>query len=137
MPIRLEDIQSPKDLKGRSVAELEALAEQLRTRIIETVSETGGHLASNLGVVELTLALHTVLNSPEDKIVWDVSHQCYTHKLLPGRQDTFGQLRQYEGLAGFTSREERQHARFGAGHGSKSISAALGLAKARDLRRTR
>ncbi|NLO07195.1 MAG: 1-deoxy-D-xylulose-5-phosphate synthase, partial [candidate division WS1 bacterium] len=92
MPIRLEDIQSPKDLKGRSVAELEALAEQLRTRIIETVSETGGHLASNLGVVELTLALHTVLNSPEDKIVWDVSHQCYTHKLLTGRQDTFGQL---------------------------------------------
>lgn len=137
MPIRLEDIQSPKDLKGRSVAELEALAEQLRTRIIETVSETGGHLASNLGVVELTLALHTVLNSPEDKIVWDVSHQCYTHKLLTGRQDTFGQLRQYEGLAGFTRRDESPHDPFGAGHGSTSISAALGLAKARDLRRTR
>ncbi|MBD3292100.1 MAG: 1-deoxy-D-xylulose-5-phosphate synthase, partial [Armatimonadia bacterium] len=81
MPISLEDIESPRDLKGLSVPDLETLASQIRTRIIETVSETGGHLASNLGVVELTLALHAVLDSPTDKIIWDVSHQCYTHKL--------------------------------------------------------
>ncbi len=134
MPIRLEDIHSPADLKGLSISELEALAAQIRERIITTVAGTGGHLASNLGVVELTLALHAVLNSPVDKIVWDVSHQCYTHKLLTGRQDEFATLRQYEGLAGFTKRSESEHDPFGAGHGSTSISAALGFAKARDLR---
>jgi len=134
MPIKLEDIKSPKDLKGLKVSELETLAGQIRTRIIETVAETGGHLASNLGVVELTLALHSVLDSPTDRIVWDVSHQCYTHKLLTGRQDQFDTLRQYDGLAGFTKRRESDHDPFGAGHGSTSISAALGLAKARDLR---
>ncbi len=135
MPIRLEDIQSPRDLKGLRPEQLESLAHQLRERIIETVAQTGGHLASNLGVVELTLALHTVLDSPRDKIVWDVSHQCYVHKLLTGRQEQFAQLRQHGGLAGFTKREESEHDPFGAGHGSTSISAALGLAKARDLRR--
>jgi len=134
MPTSLDDIRSPADLKGLSVPALEALAAQIRERIITTVSETGGHLASNLGVVELTLALHAVLNSPVDKIVWDVSHQCYTHKLLTGRQDEFATLRQYEGLAGYTKRSESEHDPFGAGHGSTSISAALGFAKARDLR---
>jgi 1-deoxy-D-xylulose-5-phosphate synthase len=134
MPIKLEDIKSPKDLKGLRVSELETLASQIRQRVIDTVSETGGHLASNLGVVELTLALHAVLESPKDKIIWDVSHQCYTHKLLTGRQDEFNTLRQYEGLAGFTKRRESDHDPFGAGHGSTSISAALGFAKARDLR---
>ncbi len=136
MPIKLEDIQSPRDLKGLRREDLESLARQIRTRIIETVAQTGGHLASNLGVVELTLALHTVLDSPLDHIVWDVSHQCYTHKLLTGRQEQFAQLRQHGGLAGFTKREESEHDPFGAGHGSTSISAALGLATARDLRGT-
>ena len=135
MPIRLEDIHSPRDLKGLRPEELEGLARQLRERIIATVAHTGGHLASNLGVVELTLALHTVLDSPHDKIVWDVSHQCYAHKLLTGRQEDFAQLRRHGGLAGFTKRDESEHDPFGAGHGSTSISAALGLAKARDLRR--
>ena len=108
----------------------------MRARIIETVARTGGHLASNLGVVELTVALHAVLNSPEDKIIWDVSHQCYAHKLLTGRADRFDRLRQQDGIAGFTKREESPHDPFGAGHGSTSISAALGFAQARDLRRT-
>ncbi len=136
MTISLDDIESPRDLKGLGTSDLEALAAQMRERIIETVSNTGGHLASNLGVVELTLALHAVLDSPHDKIIWDVSHQCYTHKLLTGRQDGFAQLRQYQGLAGFTKRDESEHDPFGAGHGSTSISAALGFAKARDLRRS-
>ncbi len=136
MPIKLEEIESPQDLKGLKVSQLEQLAGQIRTKIIETVSQTGGHLASNLGAVELTLALHAVLDSPTDRIIWDVSHQCYTHKLLTGRQDEFDTLRQYEGLAGFTKRRESEHDPFGAGHGSTSISAALGFAKARDLRDT-
>ncbi len=136
MPIKLEQIKSPADLKGLRPSELQALARQIREKIIQTVSKTGGHLASNLGVVELTLALHTVLETPQDKIIWDVSHQCYTHKLLTGRQDEFNTLRQYEGLAGFTKRNESEHDPFGAGHGSTSISAALGFAKARDLRGT-
>lgn len=136
MPIRLEDIHSPEDLKGLSTSDLEDLAGQIRERIIHTVAATGGHLASNLGVVELTLALHTVLDSPTDRIVWDVSHQCYTHKLLTGRQADFDSLRQFQGISGFTKRAESDHDPFGAGHGSTSISAALGFAKARDLRGT-
>ncbi len=136
MPIRLDDIHSPRDLKGLSLRELQSVADQVRARIIETVARTGGHLASNLGVVELTVALHAVLNSPEDKIIWDVSHQCYAHKLLTGRADRFDRLRQQDGIAGFTKREESPHDPFGAGHGSTSISAALGFAQARDLRRT-
>jgi 1-deoxy-D-xylulose-5-phosphate synthase len=136
MPIKLDQINSPQDLKGLKVSELETLASQIRKRIIKTVSQTGGHLASNLGAVELTLALHSVLDSPIDKIIWDVSHQCYTHKLLTGRQDEFDSLRQYDGLSGFTKRRESDHDPFGAGHGSTSISAALGFARARDLRGT-
>lgn len=136
MAIRLDDINSPRDLRGLSPRELQSVADQARERIIETVARTGGHLASNLGVVELTVALHAVLDSPQDKIIWDVSHQCYTHKLLTGRAHRFRELRQHDGIAGFTKREESPHDPFGAGHGSTSISAALGFAQARDLRRS-
>ena len=109
------------------------LASEMRQAIIDTVSATGGHLSSNLGVVELAIALHSVFESPRDKIVWDVGHQCYPHKLLTGRQDEFSGLRQGGGISGFPRREESEHDAFGAGHASTSISAALGLAKARDL----
>lgn len=130
----LSKVNSPADLKGLSEAERKALGEEMRAAIIDTVSRTGGHLASNLGAVELTIALHTVFDSPKDKIVWDVSHQSYSHKLLTGRKEAFWSLRQGGGLSGFTRRDESEHDAFGAGHASTSISAALGLAKARDLR---
>jgi 1-deoxy-D-xylulose-5-phosphate synthase len=129
----LDNIDSPVDLKGLSLAELEVLAAELRQEIINTVTTTGGHLASNLGVVELTIALHRIFDSPRDKIIWDVGHQSYVHKLLTGRRTRFGSLRQYGGLSGFTSRDESDHDPFGAGHASTSISAALGIAIARDL----
>jgi len=131
---RLEDIRSPADLKGLSLHELRSLADEIRAKIVATTSNTGGHLAPNLGVVELTLALHHVLDTPKDKIIWDVSHQCYAHKLLTGRQEEFDSLRQFGGLSGFCVRAESEHDAFGAGHGSTSISAALGFAVARDLR---
>jgi 1-deoxy-D-xylulose-5-phosphate synthase len=130
----LDQINSPADLKGLSRQQLVDLAAECRERIIATTSETGGHLAPNLGAVELTIALHRVLNSPEDKIIWDVGHQCYTHKLLTGRREQFATIRQQGGLSGFPRREESPHDAFGTGHGSTSISAALGLAKARDIR---
>jgi 1-deoxy-D-xylulose-5-phosphate synthase len=133
MPKLLDKIDSPADLKGLSLSALEKLAAELRHEIIATVTTTGGHLASNLGVVELTIALHRVFNSPRDKIVWDVGHQSYVHKLLTGRRQYFDSLRQYKGLSGFTSRDESQHDPFGAGHASTSISAALGMTIARDL----
>jgi 1-deoxy-D-xylulose-5-phosphate synthase len=133
MPRLLDKIDSPADLKGLSPAELEKLAAELRQEIIATVTNTGGHLASNLGVVELTIALHRVFDSPRDKIIWDVGHQSYVHKLLTGRRENFGTLRQYGGLSGFTCREESVHDPFGAGHASTSVSAALGMAVARDL----
>jgi 1-deoxy-D-xylulose-5-phosphate synthase len=133
MPKLLDKIHSPADLKGLSPVELEELAAELRQEIITTVTTTGGHLASNLGVVELTIALHRVFDSPKDKIIWDVGHQSYVHKLLTGRREKFGTLRQYRGLSGFTSRDESRHDPFGAGHASTSISAALGMAVARDL----
>jgi 1-deoxy-D-xylulose-5-phosphate synthase len=133
MPKLLDKIDSPADLKGLSEAALEQLAAELRQEIITTVTTTGGHLASNLGVVELTIALHRVFDSPKDKIIWDVGHQSYVHKLLTGRRKSFNTLRQYQGLSGFTSREESEHDPFGAGHASTSISAALGMAVARDL----
>ncbi|MDA8168713.1 MAG: 1-deoxy-D-xylulose-5-phosphate synthase [Nitrospiraceae bacterium] len=128
----LEGIDSPKDLKGLSEKELEPLAAELREFIIKHVSVCGGHLASNLGVVELTLALHYVFDSPADKIVWDVGHQSYTHKILTGRKDRFGRLRKMGGLTGFTRPEESEHDAFIAGHSSTSISAAVGLIEARD-----
>jgi 1-deoxy-D-xylulose-5-phosphate synthase len=133
MPRLLDKIDSPADLKGLSLAELEELATELRHEIINTVTTTGGHLASNLGVVELTIALHRVFNSPRDKIIWDVGHQSYVHKLLTGRRSDFNSLRQYGGLSGFTCRDESEHDPFGSGHASTSISAALGMAVARDL----
>ncbi len=130
----LDKINSPKDIKGLKVDQLVELASEVRGEIISTVSKTGGHLAPNLGAVELTIALHHVLNTPRDKIVWDVGHQTYTHKLLTGRRKKFRSLRQYRGLNGFPKREESRYDAFGAGHASTSISAALGMAKARDLK---
>ncbi len=132
----LNRIESPADLKGLTEAERSTLADEMRALIIDTVSRTGGHLASNLGAIELAIAIHTAFDSPVDKIVWDVSHQSYPHKLLTGRRDAFATLRQGGGLSGFTRRDESEHDAFGAGHASTSISAALGLAKARDLRGT-
>jgi len=130
----LHMIDSPADLKGLSDTDRKQLADDMRAAIIDTVSRTGGHLASNLGAVELSIALHTVFDSPVDKFVWDVGHQCYAHKLLTGRHEQFGTLRQGGGISGFTKRDESEHDPIGAGHASTSISAALGLAKARDLR---
>ncbi len=126
----LDRINSPADLRGLSDNELTSLADELRRLLIETVSETGGHLASNLGVVELTLAIHRVLNAPEDHIIFDVGHQSYVHKLLTGRRDRFATLRRGGGLSGFTNRRESEYGAFGAGHSSTSLSAALGFAEA-------
>ncbi len=129
----LSQIHGPKDLKRLSMSELEDLSEEIRELIIATVHTNGGHLAPSLGVVELTLALHRVFDSPRDKIVWDVGHQCYAHKILTGRRERFGTLRQVGGLSGFCRRQESPHDAFGAGHASTSISSALGIATARDL----
>ena len=129
----LDGIDRPADLKKLTQPELKELAAEIRQELISVVLANGGHLASNLGVVELTIALHRVFDSPWDKIVWDVGHQAYTHKLLTGRKDRFATLRQSGGLSGFTSRTESEHDPFGAGHASTSISAALGMAVARDL----
>jgi 1-deoxy-D-xylulose-5-phosphate synthase len=133
MPKLLDRIDSPSDLKGLAKQELEKLAAEIRQELLSTVSANGGHLASNLGVVELTIALHRVFDSPQDKLIWDVGHQSYVHKLLTGRRQRFASLRQYGGLSGYTSRSESEHDPFGAGHASTSISAALGMAIARDL----
>ena len=127
----IEHIKSPLDLKSLKTKELDALAEELRTLIIQRVSINGGHLASNLGVVELTIALHYVFNSPIDKIIWDVGHQSYSHKLLTGRYDDFSTIREYKGISGFPRMTESPHDAFGTGHSSTSISAALGIAEAR------
>ncbi len=132
MNTMLENLTSPAELKEFSVAELQELAEQLRAKIIATTAKNGGHLASSLGVVELTLALHYVFNSPVDKIIWDVGHQAYAHKLLTGRLDRFDTLRQLDGISGFPKRNESPHDCFNVGHSSTSISAALGMAAARD-----
>ena len=129
----LEKIDNPADLKGLTKQELEQLAAEIRQELVSTVNVNGGHLASNLGVVELTIALHRVFDSPRDKIIWDVGHQSYVHKLLTGRRQRFDSLRQYGGLSGFTSRNESEHDPFGTGHASTSVSAALGMAIARDL----
>src|SRR3954453_22683192 len=130
----LDTINGPSDLRGLSTEELELLAQDVRQEIISTINTVGGHYASNLGTVELTVALHKVFNSPWDKIVWDVGHQAYPHKLLTGRKDRFNTIRQYGGLRGFLSRDESVHDAFGAGHASTSISAAYGMAVARDLK---
>ncbi|MBN1493353.1 MAG: 1-deoxy-D-xylulose-5-phosphate synthase [Candidatus Omnitrophica bacterium] len=129
----LSKINSPNDLKPLSVEELSVLSEEVRQLIVESVSPCGGHLAANLGTVELTIALHYVLNSPADKIVWDVGHQAYTHKILTGRRDRFGTLRQENGISGFPNIHESPHDHFTVGHASTSLSQAVGLAVARDL----
>ncbi|BCB97190.1 1-deoxy-D-xylulose-5-phosphate synthase 1 [Dissulfurispira thermophila] len=129
----IESIKSPQDLKSLKIADLQVIAEELRDVIIERVSINGGHLASNLGVVELTIALHYVFNSPEDKIVWDVGHQSYSHKLLTGRFHVFYTLRKYKGISGFPRISESPHDVFGTGHSSTSISAATGIIEARDI----
>ena len=131
----LENINEPSDLQNLTPAQLIQLAAEVRDRILTTVSANGGHLASSLGAVELTIALHRSFNSPVDKIVWDVGHQAYAHKLLTGRRESFRNIRQYGGLSGFLDREESPHDHFVSGHASTSISAALGMAKARDLLR--
>jgi len=128
----LKKLKSPDELKNLSVKQLEVLAGEIREKIIDTVSKTGGHLASSLGVVELTIALHTVLNTPSDKIIWDVGHQAYAHKLLTGRLERFDTLRQLGGISGFPKRDESPYDAFDVGHSSTSISAALGMAAARD-----
>ncbi|MEN8659187.1 1-deoxy-D-xylulose-5-phosphate synthase [Marivita sp.] len=129
----LDTVSSPADLKQFSDAQLEQVADELRRATITAVSKTGGHLGAGLGVVELTVALHAIFDAPRDKIIWDVSHQCYPHKILTGRRDRMGTLRQENGLSGFTKRSESQYDPFGAAHSSTSISAALGFAVARDL----
>ncbi len=131
--IRLQDIQSPKDLRNLSISQLDTIAEDIRTTIIETTSKTGGHLAPSLGVVELTLALHYVFNTPDDKLVWDVGHQTYAHKLLTGRQEQFPTLRQYKGLSGFPKFKESEYDAFETGHSSTSISAALGMTAGKNI----
>ena len=130
----LQQIKSPDDIKTMNMSELKVLAQEIRETLIQVVSENGGHLAPNLGVVELTLALHMVFHTPEDKIIWDVGHQSYVHKLLTGRYEQFHTVRTLDGLSGFPKRSESEHDAFGAGHSSTSISAAVGFAKARDLR---
>ena len=131
----LKQVNSPRDLKKIPVENLRELAGEIREKIITVVSKNGGHLAPSLGVVELTLALHYVFDSPKDKIIWDVGHQSYTHKLLTGRRDRFESLRKYEGISGFPKRSESQHDVFDVGHASTSISAALGMACARDQKK--
>lgn len=131
----LNRIDDPRQLAALSPYELRQLAAEIRQMLLETVPITGGHLSSNLGVVELTIALHRIFESPRDKIVWDVGHQGYVHKLLTGRRDGFTALRQLGGLSGFLVRKESPHDHFGAGHAGTSISAALGMAAARDLKR--
>jgi 1-deoxy-D-xylulose-5-phosphate synthase len=128
----LDTIREPSDLRRLNPDELSRLAMEIRTLILETVAKNGGHLGSNLGVVELTLALHLAFDSPRDKIVWDVGHQCYTHKILTGRRDRFGGLRRCGGIVGFPCREESEHDAFNTGHASTALSAALGMAVARD-----
>jgi len=130
----LQKINSPKDLKRLSIDELKTLSAEIREIIINTVENNGGHLASNLGTVELTLALHYVFDTPEDKIIWDVGHQAYTHKLVTGRAKDFHTLRQFGGISGYIAPWESEYDHFAVGHAGTSLSAALGFAKARDLK---
>ncbi len=127
-------IKSPQDLKALPVEQLPALAESIRRTLIETLSETGGHLGPNLGVVELSIAMHRVFNTPQDKFVWDVAHQAYVHKMITGRWDRIHTIRQYEGLNGFALRTESEHDCYGAGHAGTALGAALGMAAGRDLK---
>src|SRR6187397_3289875 len=129
----LDRIHLPQDLRRLAPDDLPQLADELREEIVRCVSETGGHFSSNLGSVELTIALHYLFDTPSDLLVWDVGHQTYPHKILTGRRDRMKTLRQYGGLSGFTKRAESEYDPFGAAHAATSISAALGMAVARDL----
>src|SRR6056297_2887606 len=129
----LDRVAGPADLRALPDADLARLSDELRAEVISAVSETGGHLGSSLGVVELAVAIHAVFDTPRDKLVWDVGHQCYPHKILTGRRDRIRTLRQEGGLSGLTKRSESEFDPFGAAHSSTSISAALGYAVARDL----
>lgn len=129
----LQSIRSPADLKLLNYDQMAILAEEIRECLIQTLSKTGGHLGPNLGVVELTLALHTVFDTPQDRILFDVSHQAYVHKILTGRLDRMDTIRQPGGLNGFMLRTESEHDCYGAGHAGTALSAALGMAVARDL----
>ena len=133
----LDRVNNIEDLKRLTQKEKIILAQDIRELIINTVSKNGGHLASNLGVVELTIALHSIFNMPEDKIIWDVGHQSYVHKILTGRKDKMPTLRQFEGMAGFPKTSESEFDTFNTGHSSTSISVALGMAVARDLRQSK
>jgi 1-deoxy-D-xylulose-5-phosphate synthase len=132
----LQTINSPEDVRSLSIAELNQLAADIRKEIVKTVSKTGGHLAPSLGVVELTLALHHVFNTPADKLIWDVGHQAYAHKLITGRKDQFHTLRQYKGISGFPKRSESPYDAFDTGHSSTSISAGLGIAIGKHLKKS-
>lgn len=129
----LDSVENPKDLRGLTLEELKQLASEIREEVISVVSEVGGHFASTLGAVELTLALHYVFNTPDDRIVWDTGHQAYAHKLICGRRSRLGTIRQFGGLSGFLSRDESEYDVFGAGHAGTSISAALGMVEAKTL----
>src|SRR6187431_2311044 len=130
----LDRIQSPADLKPLTHDELRELSAAIRDRLIDVCSRTGGHIGAGLGVVELTIALHYVFDTPRDQLVWDVGHQGYPHKLLTGRWDRFNTLRQEDGVSGFLKRSESEYDSFGAGHAATAISAALGMAAGRDVR---
>lgn len=122
----LDKIDSPEDLRRLSIDELEILCSEIRDKLVNTVSKTGGHLSPNLGTVELTVAMHYVYDTPHDKIVWDVGHQSYTHKILTGRRDKLASIRQKDGISGFPKRDESEYDAFNVGHSSTSISAAYG-----------
>src|SRR5277367_6858890 len=135
-PVRtplLDRVRYPSDLRNFSPEQLRQLADELRTETIDAVSVTGGHLGASLGVVELTVAIHAIFDTPRDRLLWDVGHQAYPHKILTGRRDRIRTLRQGGGLSGFTKRSESEYDPFGAAHSSTSISAGLGMAVARDM----
>jgi 1-deoxy-D-xylulose-5-phosphate synthase len=129
----LKDINYPNDLKKLNLMDLRELADEVREYLIDTISKIGGHLGASLGVCELTLALHYVFNTPDDRIIWDVGHQAYIHKILTGRKEELKTIRQKDGISGFLKRSESEYDVFGAGHATTSISAALGIAAARDF----
>jgi 1-deoxy-D-xylulose-5-phosphate synthase len=129
----LDTIEDAGDIRRLGIEELSMLAQEVREEVISVVSEVGGHLASTLGAIELTLALHYVFNTPEDRIVWDTGHQAYAHKLICGRRNLLATIRQLGGISGFLSREESEYDVFGAGHAGTSISAALGMVEAKTL----
>src|SRR5689334_12232699 len=130
----LERVENPLQVKKLTLDQLQILAEEIRQELITVLAKNGGHLGPNLGVVELTLALHFVFNTPKDKFVWDVSHQCYVHKLLTGRRERFSTIRSTGGLSGFALRSESEHDCYGAAHAGTALSAALGICAARDQR---